>query len=211
MANFTNPYLLFDFDGTLADSLSLGLRIVNDLSERIGYKPISQDEMEVLRGQPITAVFKRLHLPIYKLPMFIHHVKTELTKRLSELQPFDELPEVLNKFKQAGISMALLSSNSINNILPFLKKFDMEVFEWYDCDVGLFNKSRALHKQTQRPEIKFMQPVYIGDELRDIRAAKSNRIPIVSVTWGFQPKYLLEKNHPDYLVDTPKELTDLFL
>lgn len=211
MIGITNPYLLFDFDGTLADSLSLGLKIVNDLSEHHGYKPVSPEEMEILRGLPLTTIFKRLHLPFFKLPMFVHRVKTELNTRLSELQPFAEMPEVLKKLKQAGIPMALLSSNSINNILPFLKRFEMEVFEWYDCDVGLFNKSKALHKQTQRPEIKTMQPIYIGDELRDIKAAKHNHIPIISVTWGFQPKSLLEKHHPEYLVENPKELIELFL
>jgi phosphoglycolate phosphatase len=205
----TKPYLLFDFDGTLADSLSLGLCIVNDLSDHFGYHPVTPEEMEILRGQSLTAVFKRLHLPIYKLPFFVHNVKAELTKRLSELKPFAGIPEVLDELKAKDIPMALLTSNSINNVLPFLKKYGMNVFDWFEVDVGLFNKSHALAKQLKRKEISTCKPIYIGDEVRDIKAAKHTHLPIISVTWGFQPRSLLEKLHPEYLVDTPLELLEV--
>lgn len=203
------PYLMFDFDGTLADSLKLGLVIANDLSHRYDYPPLTESDIDSFRSIPLKEVFKRFRLPFYKLPLFVHQVKLELSKRLDELQPFPDIPKTLQTLASAGIPMSLLTSNSHSNVMPFLQKHGIDVFDWYVCDVGLFRKYRALGKQLKRQEIKARNPVYIGDELRDIRAAKHNHIPIISVTWGFHSRYLLEKQNPEYLIDRPRDLIDL--
>ncbi|HLB58081.1 MAG TPA: HAD hydrolase-like protein, partial [Gammaproteobacteria bacterium] len=47
---------------------------------------------------------------------------------------------------------------------------------------------------------------YIGDETRDIQAAKKNHIYSIAVTWGFNNKKVLAAEKPDFLIDNPKEL-----
>ncbi|MBM4402963.1 MAG: HAD hydrolase-like protein [Candidatus Cloacimonetes bacterium] len=203
------PYLIFDFDGTLADSIKLGLTIANDLSHRYGYPPLTEEDIDKFRGLPLIEAFKHLQLPFYQLPFFVRQVKLELSKRLGDLQPFPDIPEVLQTLQRAGIPMSMLTSNSYANVMPFLIKHGMDVFDWYVCDVGLFRKSRALTKQIKRREIGDRNPVYIGDEQRDIRAAKHNHIPVISVTWGLHPRSLLEKLNPEYLIGRPRDLIDI--
>jgi len=203
------PYLMFDFDGTLADSLKLGMVVANNLSRRHNYPPLTESDIESFRGIPLKEVFKRLRLPFYKLPFFVHQVKMEMSKHLDELQPFPDIPETLQALRDAGIPMSLLTSNSNKVVLPFLEKHGMDVFERYVCDVGLFRKSRALRKELKRQEVKARNPVYIGDEQRDISAAKHIRIPVIAVTWGFHPRHILEKQNPEYLIDRPRDLINL--
>jgi phosphoglycolate phosphatase len=49
----------------------------------------------------------------------------------------------------------------------------------------------------------------IGDEVRDIAAARKAGIAIAAVTWGYNSRAALERAHPDYLVTRPAELLQL--
>ena len=51
--------------------------------------------------------------------------------------------------------------------------------------------------------------LYVGDEVRDIEAAKKAGIRIAAVTWGYNSKKALEAYKPDYLVTKPEELLQI--
>jgi len=205
------PYLLFDFDGTLADSLHLGLAIANELSSQYGYQPLTEEELDYLRGQPLSTIFKRVHIPFYRIPAFLLQGKKRLNERLSELQPISGMPEALHTLKAADFKMALLTSNALDNVLPFLERYNIKVFDWYCCDIGLFQKTAALNREIEKRGLLKKDVFYIGDEARDIRAAKAVKIPMLSVSWGYQPRSLLETYHPEHLLDTPDELVRFFI
>ncbi len=50
----------------------------------------------------------------------------------------------------------------------------------------------------------------MGDETRDIEAAKKSKIKIVAVTWGFNSSNVLAQHQPDFLIDIPQQLTEIF-
>ena len=210
--NTTKPlYLLFDFDGTIADSFLLGLSIVNELSARYGFPAFTQETLNEWRGLPALTILKNLHIPFYKLPLFIHDIKKSMHAKLSELRPIEGIQAVLHDFKARNIPMALLTSNSQDNVIPFLDKYDINVFDWLDCDVGLFTKALHIRKQVHKRDLAAFNCIYIGDETRDISAARESSIPVISVCWGLHPKSLLAKHHPDYLIDTPDELKNTII
>jgi phosphoglycolate phosphatase-like HAD superfamily hydrolase len=53
--------------------------------------------------------------------------------------------------------------------------------------------------------------IYVGDEIRDIEAAKRSKIPVISVTWGFNGTAILQQYQPDYLVHKPQEIIQLLV
>jgi phosphoglycolate phosphatase-like HAD superfamily hydrolase len=59
-----------------------------------------------------------------------------------------------------------------------------------------------LRKESLNPE----EVVYVGDETRDIEAAKKSQIKVIAVTWGFNSKQVLAAQNPDFLIDRPEEL-----
>jgi len=206
----TKPlYLLFDFDGTIADSFRLGMAILDDLRPFFNLPLLSDEELYAMRGLPIPVIFKKLGISIFKLPGIIHHAKKSMHLRLNELIPIVGMPEALQHFHKMKIPMALLTSNSSENVLPFLDKHLINVFAWFDFDVNFFNKSRHIRIQMHKRNLMEYNCIYIGDETRDIKAAKDNKLPVISVTWGLQPTVLLEKHKPDYLIDTPTTLLGL--
>ena len=50
---------------------------------------------------------------------------------------------------------------------------------------------------------------YIGDEVRDIEAAKEAGINSVAVTWGFSDLAQLKKAKPFALITKPEQLLDI--
>lgn len=46
----------------------------------------------------------------------------------------------------------------------------------------------------------------MGDEIRDIEAAKKAGVGAVAVGWGYNILKILKEQNPDYLVRSPKEL-----
>ena len=52
---------------------------------------------------------------------------------------------------------------------------------------------------------------FVGDEVRDIEAGKKVGINTIAVSWGYNTKSALDKEHPDYLIDFPLELEKIIL
>ncbi|KKS45340.1 hypothetical protein A3J20_03735 [Candidatus Gottesmanbacteria bacterium RIFCSPLOWO2_02_FULL_42_29] len=63
--------LIFDFDGTIADSRNIILETINKLSEKYGYKSIQNGNIEELRNKTIKELFQILRIPWIKLPLLL--------------------------------------------------------------------------------------------------------------------------------------------
>ena len=116
------------------------------------------------------------------------------------------MKEVLETLKKENFMLGILTSNSKDNVQEFLKKNDMDVFDWVYAERSLFGKARKLDKIIKKQKLKKEETIYVADEIRDIEAAKKSQIKIMAVTWGFNAKAGLAKYRPDFLLDHPKEL-----
>lgn len=66
-----------------------------------------------------------------------------------------------------------------------------------------------LNRVLKQHNIDSAQAIYVGDETRDVEAAKRVAIATVSVTWGFNTRDILETYQPTHIIDTPLELVHL--
>ncbi len=57
--------VIFDFDGTLADSAEWTLGILNQVAERYGFRQVSEAETAMLRGWDNRAVIRYLGVPAW--------------------------------------------------------------------------------------------------------------------------------------------------
>jgi hypothetical protein len=67
--------VIFDFDGTLADSAAWMIRAVNPMARRFGFKTVTDDEIDMLRGRSTREVIRYLGISPWKLPMIAAHGK----------------------------------------------------------------------------------------------------------------------------------------
>jgi phosphoglycolate phosphatase-like HAD superfamily hydrolase len=103
--------------------------------------------------------------------------------------------------------MCIISTNSTSNINSFLARCGFSgYFQSVYGSIGLLNKTSALKKILKKNSLKAVDAVYVGDEVRDIEAAKKVNVPVVSVTWGFNESDRLVKEGPMVVVRTRPEL-----
>jgi phosphoglycolate phosphatase len=199
-------YYIFDFDGTICDTFDVTLSIMNGYFKRLGKNPVTATG---LRTKGIEALIKEYKLNSLQLLLWVHIGRRELTKHINDLKTFPHLKEVLNMLSQTN-TLGIVSTNSGKNIKKFLKNNDLEnTFKFVKTSPVLMNKFKVIQKVKQDIKTQTSDIYYIGDEIRDIKAARTAGVKSVSVTWGFEGKKLLSENHPDYLITTPNELLRL--
>jgi len=202
--------LIFDFDGTIADTMMVGLDIANEMAEKYRFKKVNRKELVFYRSQKSQDALRSIGINFIKLPLIVRDFKKRLKQQIERLPPIDGMIDVLKELKYNGWELGILTSNSLENVTFFLDTHEItEVFSFVRCKKNLFRKEtalKAIHKNTGYP---YEEMLYIADETRDIEAAKKRGIKIISVSWGMNSKEALSKFNPDYLVGTPAELSTL--
>lgn len=200
--------VIFDFDGTIADSLEVAISIYRELTG--DDRKMSPEEIEELRKLPLIKVVQSIGVPIWKVPLLLRKGRKVMHGRLGEIQVFEGLPAVCERLHKEGYSLKIVSSNSVENVQTFLKKHNMEgYFSEIHGSVGLFTKARVLKKIMKKEKLHPCTVCYVGDEARDIVASKKAGIQIVSVAWGYNDESLLRDMQPYAIARTPHELYDV--
>ncbi|MBU0469721.1 MAG: HAD-IA family hydrolase [Candidatus Omnitrophica bacterium] len=203
--------LVFDFDGTIADTFQSILDISNRLSKQFKYKMLKPDEAESLKDKTLKETLDHLRVPILQLPLILLKARNELHKEIASIQPINGLKEILIQLKEFGFEMGIISSNSRKNVRRFLKINNLDLFDFISTSSKLWGKNRCIKKTLKMNSINNQDVVYIGDEIRDIVAAKKAGVRVAAVTWGYNSSKALKEQEPDYVVNNPKELIALFV
>jgi HAD superfamily hydrolase (TIGR01549 family) len=204
------PILIFDFDGTIADTFHCLLRIGNRLSKEFHFKEIDPDEVEDMKDMNVQQTIHHLKIPLLKIPMIVAKAKNELHKEIESVEPIEGLKEVLLQIKALGHKMGILTSNSSKNVAGFLKNNELNLFDFIYTTSKIWSKNWGLQSLIHENGLDSSEIIYVGDETRDIEAAKKAGIRSAAVTWGYNSHKALESHHPDYLLHTPEELLTLF-
>lgn len=203
-------YLIFDFDGTLIDSFQCLVKKFNFLAEEFNFHKINPDELENLRHLTSKEFIKHLEIPVYKIPKILHKARKSLHSEIQILSPFENLPEILQQLYETGHLLGIVTSNSKENVETWLTYHHLRhCFQFIHAESNFFGKKQALKKVLKLYQIQKSQAFYIGDETRDIEAAKQCEIHSVAVTWGFNSEKVLLQYEPDYVVKTPEAIIAL--
>jgi len=196
--------VIFDFDGTLADTISVGLQLINSHSEVFKYNKIDREKHNHLSA---FEVVKLMGVKYWKLPYLMYYLRKKLGENNSQIPIFPGIKELLEKLKSSGYELGILTSNGYDNVMDFLKRNDIATyFSFMRTKVPLFGKKAALNKAKRQLKTNF---VYVGDELRDVEACHKTSTPLVSVGWGLNSAAALEKANPNLVAKTAEEAFDL--
>jgi phosphoglycolate phosphatase len=199
------PVVIFDFDGTLADTFVMSVRIFERMTKRS--EPYNEEEIMHLRGFSAFHLVRELHIRPWKVPWMLARGRAQMKREIDTIKVFDGIPEVLEQLRAAGIPMYIMSSNSPGNIRKLLHAKGLDgYFERVYGNVGIFGKSKMLRRVVGRNRINPATAYYVGDEGRDTEAAKRVGLHSVAVTWGYNSEELLRGHGPETIVHTPAEL-----
>jgi phosphoglycolate phosphatase len=205
-------HFVFDFDGTIANSLEVVVKTFNVLAEKYGFQTVKPEHYSTLQKLPIHKKLKVLNIPYYKV-LSMKKVGAEFKKKysefLDEIDVIEGMREVCAELQKMGCRLSILSSNSKENINHFLKHHQLEGFDHIYSSEGLFGKQHTLNKFTKQTGIAKADIIYVGDELRDIEACKKSNVRMVAVTWGLDSLELLKSAEPDFVALKPNDLLKL--
>ena len=204
-----SPTLIFDFDGTLADTLSAIIRIANGHAREYHVTPLGEKDVENLRGMSNIEILKKYHIPFVKLPTLILRTQKELLQRIDQVELFPGIRDLILSLKRRSFGLGILTSNSRENVQKLLRARDLDVFDFIHAESNFFGKTRALQHLLQKRGLREDGVIYIGDETRDIEACQRAGIAVIAVTWGFHRRDVLRAKNPTYLVDSAVEIENI--
>ncbi|MBN2302204.1 MAG: HAD hydrolase-like protein [Lentisphaerae bacterium] len=200
------PVLIFDFDGTIADTHHYIVGISNRLAREFKYDEIDWNMVDSLRDKTAKEIIQYLKVPLLKIPAILSRGKKEFNKGITEVKPIDGLSDVLRSLRSRGVVMGILSSNTAENIRKFLQNHALEVFAFIHSTSKVWSKNISLERLISGRNLDRNSIHYIGDEARDITAARRSGVKSVAVSWGYNSARILRSHNPDFMVNLPGEL-----
>ena len=202
--------IIFDFDGTIADTKNTIIEITNRLAKEFGYQPL--DELELAQFQHLSSreVIKRSKISLFRIPFLLKRVKEELGKEIDRLEPVTGIENALVYLKQRGYRLGIITSNSRENVDAFLEKHRLSsLFDFVYSGSSLFRKHKVIRDVLKQRKLAARKVIYVGDETRDIQAAQKSKVRVIAVSWGFNSASVLAQYQPDFLLKKPEELIEV--
>jgi phosphoglycolate phosphatase len=200
------PYSLaiFDLDGTLADSFPWFLRTINDVAERFDFRRVADGDVEHLRHASTREILTFLQVPRWKLAAIAAHAR-RLKAEAADITLFAGVEPMLRALVEHGVQLALVTSDSEANARAKLGEL-AALFSHFDCAASLFGKPAKFRRVVRRAGVDRSQAIAIGDEVRDIEAARRAGIACGAVSWGYAAPAALRALAPDRMFERMDEI-----
>ncbi|MGU3494952.1 HAD hydrolase-like protein [Xanthobacteraceae bacterium A53D] len=177
--------VMFDFDGTLADSAGWFLGTLDDVSARFGFRRPADDEIEQLRGRSSREVLRTLRIPLWKLPFIARHMHVLAREAADQIQLFPGVGELLAGLKSDGRTTAIVTSNSETTVRRILGPELAPLIDHYECGAAMFGKAPRIKRLLRHTGVEAHEAIMIGDETRDQDAATGASVDFAAVLWGY--------------------------
>lgn len=201
--------IILDFDGTIADTLELGLEIYNRIAPEYNCSPVGPEESELFRIKKPQELLEAHGITRLKLLTLMFRIRKEMRKHVSEMKPFPGMDSALREIGNAGYRMGILTSNSVENVRKFLHANNLSpLIDFIYSGRSFLGKEKVIRKVLIHEQLSAGRVVYTGDETRDIEASRAAGIPVIAVSWGLNRRDLLASLSPDQIADKPADLLD---
>ncbi|AOY64494.1 HAD hydrolase-like protein [Xanthomonas citri pv. glycines] len=180
--------IIFDFDGTLADSFGFFLSTQRLLAERHGFRAAQAHEVDDARRLSTRELLKASGLSTWRVPW----VAADFIRLMRAAPPvalFPGIAHTVSALHARGTRLAVVSSNSVENVRRALAAELSATFAVIEGGAHLLGKQRALRRVLRATGHTASQAVYVGDQVADWEAAQVVGLPFAAVAWGYA--------HPD--------------
>ncbi|MEO8161040.1 MAG: HAD hydrolase-like protein [Arenimonas sp.] len=199
---------IFDLDGTLADSFPFFMRVHNELARKHGFSQVAPDQIEAMRALPTRQIMVRSGLRSWRLPL----VARDFARRMraaDEVRLFEGVPEALRGLSASALPLALVTSNSRENVDRLLDVELSRLFGHFECGASLFGKRGRLKRAMRALRVAPARSIYVGDTSADGDAARAAGADFGAVEWGYGTSASLAACRPSLQFATVKDLLQI--
>lgn len=199
--------IIFDFDGTLADTLPLCIVSFQQMFERITGKAYTKEEIVKYFGRAEEGIILTLAPDQYDECMR-EYVATYKNNHHMCAEVFTGIREILEMIRSKNLKMALITGKGQHTIEVSLEYLGLrEYFEFVEPgDPDKSIKTECLKKIADLWKLDSSEIAYIGDQPSDIKDSKMAGATAVAVSWATTSDHAnLQEHSPDLLFRTTDE------
>ncbi len=210
--------LVFDLDGTLVDSKRDLIQAVNATRAAAQLPPLADDTIASYVGAGAPTLIRRAvgeeasqEQLDRSLQFFLAYYRAHM---LDHTRPYPGVPEALDRLREAGIRMAVLTNKPVRFSRELLRGLGLGDHFQVIYGGNSFESKKPHPEGLQRvmAELGVLpgQTLVVGDSAIDVQTARNAGARSCGVTYGFQPETLAE-NPPDLVVESFGELVEIVL
>ena len=211
--------LIFDLDGTIADTLPSITEAINLCAKHFGYPQKTQEEVRLAVGNGVGVLLQKT-MPESEMADADKQEKIKQYFAICYEQTqskvdtaYEKMAEIMRELYSRGYILAVLSNKPdnlvkmiINNIFPD----------------GIISESMGQTELPKKPDptvplmiankfcISPTDTYFIGDSEVDVLTGKNAGMITLAVSWGLRDRCVLEEANPDFLFDTRDEFFEFF-
>lgn len=195
--------IIFDFDGTLVDSLQAGFQLLQKLQEQYKFRKINTfKDYQDLNKLSLPRIFLKLRIsPFTLFRLLVTDYKMGI-EMLRDCHPYHGVEESVTQLAK-NHTLAIVTSNIGKAVESYLEEKNLR--HHFGLVLGAeHNREKVpkIHKCLEHFEVEAHEAVFIGDSVRDIRDSKKVPIRSIAVTYGIHSEYELKKEKPNLIVET---------
>ena len=209
--------VIFDFDGTLADTHRTIIATVQQTLGELGLPIASEEAITATIGLPLRDCYRH-YLPNLDEAGLdaceaTHHRLFDINRKTNPPVPFSHVVETLKWLREQGIKTTIASSRTSFSLRDLLN--DMGIADLFDYVLGSEDVARA--KPDPEPVLQTLRAMNIpaghtlvvGDMGVDILMGARASCNTVGVTYGNGTREELVKSGADYIIDDMTELVSI--
>ncbi|NIO21840.1 MAG: HAD-IA family hydrolase [Candidatus Aenigmarchaeota archaeon] len=207
--------VMFDWDGTIVDGLSLNYKIYIEITKRLGKRmPESPQDLAKLTNGKYEELYHNLGIRTKDEVEKATKSYWELFESLKdEFELFPGIMEVISSLKKRGIRIAIISNCEKPLLAILIDKFGLsgylDLVVAHGDTENIKPEPDQIHFCLEKLKVKPKEAIFVGDMINDIVAArKANLRKVIAVTYGWHTREQLEKLKPDVIVDKTDEILE---
>ncbi|MBN2559145.1 MAG: HAD-IA family hydrolase [Clostridia bacterium] len=199
-------YVIFDFDGTLADSGGIAVMAMNKMARKYGFTEIEWEKLDDLRKMSVQERCRYMKVPLIRIPFLANEYYSIYKEAMPGMDLYEGMRELLETLHARGYGIAIISSNAESNIRSFLQQKGIGIIDKILCSHHIFDKDIIINRFLRQNKLRNGEVVYVGDEVRDISACKKAGVRIIWVDWGLDLLSTVKSAEPDHMASQPADI-----
>jgi phosphoglycolate phosphatase len=208
--------VIFDLDGTLLYTLEDLKNSVNSALEKNSFPTRTLNEVREFVGNGIESLMRSAspegisEEAFYKCFCdFKEYYKIHSEDNTKE---YDGITDVLKALKANGFLLAVVSNKADFAVNTLCKKYFPGLL---DCAIGERDGIKrkpcpdSVNEVLKEFAVDKEKCFYVGDSDVDVKTANNAGVRCIACTWGFRSKVVLERENPEYIIDSPKEILEV--
>lgn len=205
-----NKCVVFDFDGTLADSEKIIISIYDHFAAVNNKPELTREIKQKLRDGTTRQAIKWAGVKFWQIPRLLNLARKEYKKRASKVKMFIGMRSLVKELSK-DFDIYILSTNNERTVRRILKNNDFKTDVIILKGSSVFGKDKALKRLLKNNNYERTASWMIGDEMRDIEAGNKSGLNTIGVTWGLQSKIGLNRARPGYIAEKPDDVAKFIL